>query len=393
MKNSIKNSGLRATMYSSVVLLFMLLNVSCKTGPLDKESPDKEKVMADSMDALMADTWSPWVAISNTTNQTLEIYNYNTTTWNSTTANWIFKPTTTLGFSSGALTAIEGGFGDQRLHYVTGFPSKASSAVAVQGGRWLGICAYIPLGSYVKGQKLWEKTYAAADDPNNHAIELLPNGNLAVAGYGGSAAGAGNWIRIYNTANPAVTNDYAQITLKGAHALLWDPAYNLLWAGGQVEVDGTNYHGVFAYTIGGTRENPTITEVVSKRSVKTWRNAANPNGFRYPHDLQPDYDNDDKMFYSDHTGVYEYNKITKVFTRAPGAAGLYVAPADNVTLKSAGKQADGKYVITKTDNLAPCQYTTNNVEFYDGTTGAFAFSRSVSACTIYRARVWTHPYQ
>lgn len=340
-----------------------------------------------------ADTWTPWIAISNTTNKTLEIYNYTTTSWNSTTANWVFKPTTGLGFSSGAVTAMGAGIGDQRVHYVSGFPNKAASAVAVQGGRWLGICAYIPQGSYVKGQKLWEKTYAVADDPNNHAIELLPNGNLAVAGFGGRQPGKGSWIRIYNTANPSVTEDYAQTHLRGAHALLWDSAHNLLWAGGQILINNIYYHGIFAYVIGGTRENPTIKEDTSRRGVRTFRDDTNPNGLRYPHDLQPDYDDDDKMYYSDHSGLYVYHKVNKTFTRVPGVAGHYVAPSGTVLMKSGGKQAWNKrYVVTEVSSSS-CEYTTPKVSFYDGTTGALVFSRSVSNCTIYRARVWTHLYQ
>lgn len=344
------------------------------------------------MAGTVEDTWSPYVGICNTTNKTLEVYHYTKTSWTTSNALWIFKPTTALGFSANAVTSYEG-IGDFRLHHVTGFPNKAESAVAMQGGKWLGICVYntIPGSSYIKGQKLWEKIYASNEDPNNHAIELLPNGNIAVAGYGGKSD-AGHWVRIYNTSNPNVTNDYTQTYLKQAHALLWDPLYNVLWAGGQIMINDSTYHGIFAYNVGGTRENPTLIEDVSKRSVRKWRKASNPDGLRYPHDLQPNFDDDSKMIYSDHTGVYLYDKVAKTFTRAPGPAGFYVAPNDDILMKSAGKQANGKYVITEVSSSS-CTYYTPKVQFFDGDTGAFLFSRSVDNCTIYRARVFTHPYQ
>jgi hypothetical protein len=346
------------------------------------------------MSANSVDTWSPWVAISNTTDKTLEIYNYTSTTWNSTTRNWLFKPTTALGYSSGAVTALGAGMGDFRLHYTTGFPSKAASAIVVQGGRWLGIGAYIPLGSYVKGQKLWEHTFSTTEDPNNHAVELLPNGNIAVAGYGNGSATSpnGNWVRIYNTAD-ATGASYAQADIICPHALLYDSIGQRLWVGGQILIGGLAYHGVFAYIIGGTRTSPTITEDVSLRAVLRYGNPTSPTGapdhLKWPHDLAADFDNRNLLYYGDHTGVYVFNKTTKTYTPTPGASHRY--SGTDVALKSIGKQADGYYISTVADNPS-YPYYSNKVDFYDPATGAFAFSRYVANYTIYRARVWTHPY-
>ncbi|MDF9828242.1 hypothetical protein M2447_002360 [Ereboglobus sp. PH5-10] len=330
------------------------------------------------------------IAISNTAEKSVEIHNYNDTTWDASTRLWQFKPVPELGFSPDAIKAMGAGVGDLKLRNTTGFPGKAASACAVQGGRWLAVVAHEPAGNHVKGQKLWEKIYPPAEDPNNHAVELLPNGNLAVAGTGQRRPGKGNWVRIYNTSNPAVTDDYAEAPLYAAHALLWDPAYNILWAGGTIHIEGKEWHGIFAYIIGGTRERPTITEDVSKRSIRP--RGASPNGLKWPHDLSPDFDDINKLWYADHSGVYVYNKTEKTFTPAPGDARRF----DGVNIKSAGKLPgkNGKIIVTESSNKpGPCRYTTNTVSFYDPATGDLSFTRTTPACTIYRARIWSPRYQ
>ncbi|GAA4780499.1 hypothetical protein GCM10023231_04460 [Olivibacter ginsenosidimutans] len=343
------------------------------------------------------DTWTPWIAISNTADKTLEIYNYNSTTWDASTCNWLFKPTTALGYSANAIQALGDGIGDARLHYTNGFPGKATSAFVVQGGRFLGIGAYIPEGTYVKGQKLWEYIFPTADNPNNHAVELLPNGNIVVAGFGDGTAASprGNWVRIYNTADPTGAS-YAQADIIAPHALLLDTIYHRLWVGGEILIGGLAYHGLFAYSIGGTRTNPSITEDTSMRAVLRYGSPTNPTGvadhLKFPHDLAPDYDDDHILIYGDHTGVYRFNKLTKTFTPTPGVSHRY--GGTDVLIKSVGKQAvGGKYVVSEVQDPTNHPYETNKVDFYDGNTGAFSFSRTVGGYTIYRARIWTHVYQ
>ncbi len=392
MKNLIKKLYKYVFLYSGL-LLAMQYNISCETDISNNVNPSKSAGQLPNLKS--SDTWSPWIAISNTANKTLEIYNYNSTTWNSTTRNWLFKPTTALGYSSGAITALGDGIGDARLHYTDGFPNKAQSAFVVQGGRFLGIGAYIPLGSYVKGQKLWEYTFPTTQNPNNHAVELLPNGNIVVAGFGDGTATSpyGNWVRIYNTSD-ASGSSYAQANIICPHALLVDTIYHKLWVGGQIIIGGLSYHGLFAYNIGGTRTNPTITEDTSFRSVLRYGNPTSPTGapdhLKFPHDLAADYDDDNKLIYGDHTGVYIFNKITKTFTSSPGASHRY--SGTDVKLKSVGKQAGGKYVSTDAYNPS-YPYETNKVDFFDPVSGALSFSRTVSGFTIYRARIWTHVYQ
>lgn len=330
------------------------------------------------------------IAVSNTAEKSLEVYNYSDAIWDASTRLWRFKPVPVLGYSPDAIKSMGAGVGDMRLRDTNGFPNRAASVCALQGGRWLAVAVCEPAGTHVKGQKLWEKIYPAADDPNNHAVELLPNGNIAVAATGQRRPGKGDWIRIYNTSDPAVTDVYAETPLYAAHALLWDPAYNVLWAGGTIHIDGRQWHGIFAYVIGGTRERPTITEDISKRSIKP-RGAA-PGGLKWPHDISPDFDDINKLWYADHSGVYIYDKISKTFTLAPGKARRF----DEVSIKSVGKLAGkkGEIVITEASGTSgPCRYTTNTVSFYDPGTGNPTSTRTAPACTIYRARIWSPRYQ
>lgn len=392
MKNLIRKTCLHSILYSGLLLAMQGI-YSCKTNEVKEISPPDVSGKS-SMSANTINTWSPWVAISNTTDKTLEIYNYTSTTWNPTTRNWVFKPTIELGYSSGAVTALGAGMGDFRVHGTNGFAEKATSAIVVQGGRWLGIGAYQPSGGYAKGQKLWEYTFPSSQDPNNHAVELLPNGNIAVAGFGNGSATSpyGNWVRIYNTADSTGAS-YAQANIIAPHALLYDTIYHRLWVGAEILIGGLAYHGIFAYIIGGTRTSPTITEDVSLRAVLRYGNPSSPTGvpdhLKFPHDLAADFDNDNILYYGDHTGVYIFNKVTKTYTSTPGASHRY--SGTDVTLKSIGKQQGGYYISTVAENPS-YPYYSNKVDFFDPVSGNLAFSRTVSNYTIYRARVWTHPY-
>ncbi len=333
---------------------------------------------------------TPLIAISNTADKSFAVYDYNDTIWDASTRLWYFKPTPELGYSPDAIKAMGHGVGDLKVRDTNGFPGRAVSACVVQGGRWLAVITHEPAGSHVKGQKLWEKIYPKEDDPNNHAVELLPNGNIAVAGTGQRRPEKGHWVRIYNTSDPAVTDSYVETPLFAAHALLWDPAYNVLWAGGAIYIDGKQWHGIFAYVIGGTRERPTITEDLSKRSIRPRGKA--PDGLKWPHDISPDFDDIDTLWYADHSGVFRYDKKAKTFTLAPGKARRF----DEVNIKSAGRLAGrkGEIVITESSNApGPCRYTTDTVSFYDPDTGEAAFTRTAPACTIYRARIWSPRYQ
>jgi len=340
------------------------------------------------------ETPTPLVAISNANDKTLEIYHYASKVWDTSTCAWRFKPVATLGYRPDAIKALGAGIGDMRMHYTDGFRGRAISAFAIQGGRFLAIGAYVPQGNLVKGQKLWQYLFPADQDPNNHAIELLPNGNIAVAGYGNHPDnGYGNWIRIYNTATDTSSN-YAEATLIGAHALLYDTVYHRLWAGGQMIVDGRAKHGIFAYVIGGSRYAPTIQEDTTYRTVFPFGKPTDPTGvpdaLKWPHDLAPDYDDPNKLYYADHTGVYIYDKIAKTLTATLGDSHRFFG--EDIAIKSVGKQARGNYVVTEAWNPGISKYHTNKVDFYDSLTGTLLFSRYVDGYSVYRARIWTPIY-
>ncbi|WP_316812193.1 DUF6528 family protein [Pedobacter heparinus] len=358
--------------YISYFLMAVLCILSCKTEPLNSPGEAKESIASKESIMALESTINPFIAIGNAENKTLEVYHWWNTNWTPSTAYWVWTPTTAQGFSSTGIANFDGPY-DHKVRYVDGFPGKATSAVGIVGHRWLGIVAYD--GTYARGQKLWGTYWSAAQDPSVHGCELLPNGNLAVASPGNTDTGYGAWVRIYDTSDVNVGNDFVSISLPSARAVSWDPVNSLLWTAGRDDSDGKYY--IMAFTT-GTRTNPQLIEQTSRRMEAPGQ---------YPHDISPYYGDTNKLWYADHSGLYIYNKTTKQFLPATGAS-------NRAQLKAAGNQdGDGGYLVeTKADPTGCGTYCTKKVEFYNPGTGVLEFTRTASHARIYRARVFTRPY-
>ncbi|MEV0533865.1 DUF6528 family protein [Kitasatospora sp. NPDC050463] len=72
------------------------------------------------------------------------------------------------------------------------------------------------------------RTYWAADTggANPHSLELLPDGNVAVA------ASEGGWVRLYAASQGPRNTAHAAYPLPGAHGVHWDARTRQLWAVG-----------------------------------------------------------------------------------------------------------------------------------------------------------------
>lgn len=350
-------------------LIIVLLAATCAACK-KTENPSADNGNTAAQNPLQTDWISghAYIAVGNTATSRLEIYNPDAANWNTPTAT--FKPSTTLGFSATG-SALFTGPTDAKVHYSSVWPN-ATSVMAITDNGWIGLAVWE--GTSPRGYKIWGK-YWSSNSPNIHSGELLPNGNMAIAS---TNATYGNWVRVYNT-SVATGSNYAQFNLRQAHAVTWDPKYNVLWTCGDTQA-GSGGKGILtALIVGGTRTAPTLTEDVSKRDTTPGR---------YPHEVSPYFGNKDKLLISDGSGVYIYDKINKTFTAVPGAA-------NRTNVKGISNQPDNSYLVeTRPD---PCCSTTdwhtNSVQFYNPSTGALAKQFVVSGAAFYKATCFTRPYQ
>lgn len=137
----------------------------------------------------------------------------------------------------------------------------------------------VGMAAYPQGSCLWEAMVGISP----HAIELLPNGDIAVAASGGSESEKGRIHYLQMQQDGTYVQTWEQM-LYGAHGVVWDPKEQLLW------VSGT--HDVLALT-------PTGEKLEGK-------GATIPCG--YGHDLMPDLRDPDMLWVSPSPVVYQFSK-------------------------------------------------------------------------------------
>ncbi|MGI5482308.1 DUF6528 family protein [Streptomyces lavendofoliae] len=153
--------------------------------------------------------------------------------------------------------------------------------------------------AYPSGARYWGAALSPGTIRHNpHSIELLPDGNVAVAG------STGGVVRLYAASRGRAGVPYVDHPLKDAHGLHWDGGRRVLWAlGGDRLV---------ALRVGGTAARPTLREVAGARLPA-------PHG----HDLGPVAGDPDRLWVSSGSAVHQYEKSTGTFrSDFPGAAGI-----------------------------------------------------------------------
>ena len=237
-------------------------------------------------------------------NQRIDVIDIQGDNLNSAERAWSWKPTAALGFTD---LATFNSPTDAKIRYNR---SQNKYVVAVCSSR-----GFMGLVDFATGKKLWQVSLTG--NPNPHAIEYLPNGNVAVA------ASLGNWIRIYTSSQGSTSTKYTEVTLFGAHGVLWDPDRKVLWGLGDEEIT--------AYTVGGSAAAPTLTEVTKYRQA-----VAGVNG----HDLSPVYGNKNRLWVTSDS-IYQYDIPTKQFLRSydygnaisrAGVKGISNFPDSNTTV-------------------------------------------------------------
>jgi len=319
-----------------------------------------------------------WIAATNQANNQDEGYDPTSTTWG--TPKWSFAPTTARGYSSTAEIPLWGGPTDVKLRNVTTF-TGTTQAIATAGGRLATIAAY------PSGNKIWTMGFST-DSPQVeiHSVELLPNGNVALA-----SAGRG-WVRVYSSSQPTPNQGhFAEFSLGSAHAVLWDPSISRLWVIGWLPINSLYYWDplnqvITALQITGTAANPVLTEDTNYRTVLPGK---------YGHEISPYYYDNDKLWVAvqvdnadNNKGVYIFNKSTKTFTPVSGTA-------NRNFVKGVGNQPSGTIVEIRPQNAGGAgesSWQNDTVNFYNAA-GEWQYNRIKTGAKFYKIRVLDPDYQ
>lgn len=267
---------------------------------------------------------------------------------------WAWQPTEANGFSLADLSSW-GAASSARLRHSDQLHSDVMLATASNG--------FVGLVSYPSGQRVWSTDVGVP--PNAHYAELLPNGNVAVA------ATTPGWVRIYTASQGAGSANYVQFDLAAAHAVLWDPKSEVLWAVG--------LNDIVALKIGGPPNDPTI-EVA--------RDTLLPQGGG--HDVEPVYGETDRLWVSTGSYVYQYLKSSDTWSTSYPAVGSI----DRRGVKSVGNDPQtGQVLETVPSGLAnpgSCATTwcTATVDFFLPDQ-----ARTRPDAQFYRAVWWVADYQ
>ncbi|MFD7232735.1 DUF6528 family protein [Streptomyces sp. NPDC059881] len=152
---------------------------------------------------------------------------------------------------------------------------------------------------YPSGGRYWGDALAPGTiEVNPHSIELLPDGNVAVAG------STGDVVRLYAASQGAADVPFVSYRLDDAHGLQWDTRREVLWAlGGDRLV---------ALKPGGTAARPTLTKTFETR-------LPGPHG----HDLLQVAGRPDRLWVTTGSAVHQYVKSRDAFVQDfAGAAGV-----------------------------------------------------------------------
>ena len=149
--------------------------------------------------------------------------------------------------------------------------------IMTAANNWAGIA------DYSTGECLWEEAVPYMP----HSIEMLPNGDVVIAGSGGKDYMTAGCLMYYNiTAGADCTQTDMQM-LSSAHGVVWDPSQEMVWAVGWNELAG--------YKVEGEK---------LVRDEKAGCRLLHNNG----HDLSTDYYDTDMLLITTGDKVYKYSK-------------------------------------------------------------------------------------
>ncbi|UFQ16169.1 MULTISPECIES: DUF6528 family protein [Streptomyces] len=162
---------------------------------------------------------------------------------------------------------------------------------------------FVAVVAHPSGRRYWGTALGPGDDLfNPHSAEILPDGNVAVAGSTGAL------VRLYAASQGPRAERYAEARLKGAHGLHWDGARRVLWAIGDDEL--------VAYEVGGTAARPALTKAFAV-GLPVGTPGRTPGG----HDLFPVAGRPGRLWVTTNAAVFQYDTGSGVFVQDFAGAG------------------------------------------------------------------------
>lgn len=290
-----------------------------------------------------------------TAKSSILVYDMNAVDWNEEAALvWQWRPSAELGFS-GAEKYI--GASDAKLRYSEFYGGYVVVASSTRG--------FVGIIDYETGENLYSRPNSPEN--NTHAVELLPDGNMA------AASTTGNTVTIYASSQGDGEGYYRQYSLTDAHGLLWDPVSEVLWALGIQDLR--------AYRITGTLEKPELEQV---------------ENYRLPsdggHDLYAVYGTDSALWVTTSDEVYQFDTRTKEFTTD------YQGHSDFVStefVKGIGNQPFSGTIITMIPDGALYTWSSDTIDLYrPGQDGSYIHETKVhNANAFYKVRAWYPDYR
>ncbi|WP_329483295.1 DUF6528 family protein [Kribbella sp. NBC_01484] len=209
-----------------------------------------------------------------------------------------------------------------------------------------------------KNTELNDVAWSATPGGNPHAIERVPgNGSVIVASSDGK-------LTLYAPSSVGSLGSLAKVQTvdyPGAHGVLWDPTYELLWVVGKNRFSH--------YAVMGSKRNTRL-----KYAAHFSLGSGNLG-----HDLQPDYTNHQKMLITSTKGVYE------LLTDGGSFRTRKISSESRV--KSYVKHSSGEVVSIRGDGTQPRDWANKTVRL------SASPDRTRSGAQFYKARIWTTAFQ
>ena len=234
--------------------------------------------------------------------------------------------------------------------------------------------------SYPEGKVLWSTT-----NPGNnpHSIEILPSGNIVIANSTGCT------VRFFYASailegNKNQSQKFFEKELYGAHGVLWDPEYDVLWALGDDEL--------IAFSANGEGMEQTITQI-------SGMGAKFPKGKDGGHDLAADLTDTRYLYLSGGKNVFRFDKEENVMIeRFPNYAKL-----THTDVKGYGNNLNGNFFFcypnhgpgTAWENDGKADWCTDEIWFVYRKTANMMYAQKYvsSTAAFYKCRTFYGQYQ
>ena len=308
------------------------------------------------LDTLSGDADSELVAGVDQRDNKVVVFRQNAEDWNSEDAVvWEWSPAKEDGFTG---ISYYKNASDAKLRYSDFYGGYV--AITTSSGGFVGVI------DYETGERIYSRDISPEN--NSHAIELLPDGNVAVA------SSTGNTVTVYAASQGDGNGYYRQYELRDAHGLLWDPDLEVLWALGGSQL--------VAFKVAGTQEEPELE--LQEDMVYTLPTEGG-------HDLYPVYGSPEELWVTTVSDVYHFNTDTREFTTDYAEHEAFEAVKN---IKAVGNQPFSQTIVSITPNGTMESWNSNTIDLYHPVSSGYFHEQKVhTADAYYKARVWYGGYQ